>query len=82
LAQFTSHNSKKPKCLPQAQHRHFGCFATRWYVKLSLASSYRVTGEFLLRDPPRRVDGQIADAEAMLWSNVHRRNATFFTMIS
>jgi hypothetical protein len=26
---FTATNSKKPKCLPQAQHRHFGCFTTR-----------------------------------------------------
>ena len=24
-----TNNSKKPKCLPQAQHRHFGCFARR-----------------------------------------------------
>jgi len=23
-----SHNSGKPKCLPQAQHRHFGCAAS------------------------------------------------------
>jgi hypothetical protein len=29
MTNATSTNSKKPKCLPQAQHRHFGCFATR-----------------------------------------------------
>jgi hypothetical protein len=25
-----TNNIKKPKYLPQAQHRHFGCFETRY----------------------------------------------------
>jgi hypothetical protein len=29
MTNATSASGKKPKCLPQAQHRHFGYFATR-----------------------------------------------------
>jgi hypothetical protein len=40
---LTSYNSKKPKCLPQAQHKHFGSFAER-YAKL-LAGGKRAAAE-------------------------------------
>jgi len=52
----TPTNSKKPKCLPQAQHRHFGCFAKHW---AQLLVCRKMEGEI---SGPRRREGNARNA--------------------